>query len=67
MIWRDYPYPLQADYLGIAWAVVQPVSVMVVFSCVGRSRSWPTYGAAIRLSPSRSAALGSFYFDSPER
>jgi len=45
MIWRDILIRYKQTYLGIAWAVVQPVLFMVVFSCVGRLAKLPTYGA----------------------
>jgi lipopolysaccharide transport system permease protein len=45
LIWRDILIRYKQTYLGVAWAVVQPVLYMVVFSCVGRLAKLPTNGA----------------------
>jgi lipopolysaccharide transport system permease protein len=45
LVWRDILIRYKQTYLGVAWAVVQPVLYMVVFTCVGRLAKFPTHGA----------------------
>jgi lipopolysaccharide transport system permease protein len=45
LVWRDILIRYKQTYLGVAWAVVQPVLYMVVFSCVGHLAKLPTHGA----------------------
>lgn len=45
LVWRDVKVRYKQTVLGIAWAVVQPVATMVVFSVVfGRLASMPSDG-----------------------
>jgi lipopolysaccharide transport system permease protein len=45
LVWRDILIRYKQTYLGVAWAVIQPLMYMVVFTCVGRAAKFPTYGA----------------------
>jgi len=44
LVWRDILIRYKQTYLGVAWAVVQPVLYMLVFTCVGRLAKFPTHG-----------------------
>jgi len=45
LVWRDILIRYKQTYLGIAWAVIQPLMFMVVFSFVGKIGKFPTHGA----------------------
>jgi lipopolysaccharide transport system permease protein len=45
LVWRDILIRYKQTYLGVAWAVVQPLLYMLVFTCVGRLAKFPTNGA----------------------
>jgi len=47
LAWRDVLIRYKQTYLGIAWAVIQPLLFMVVFSCVGNIAKFPTHGAPL--------------------
>jgi len=45
LVWRDILIRYKQTYLGVAWALVQPVLYMLVFTCVGRLAKLETHGA----------------------
>jgi len=45
LIWRDILVRYKQTYLGVAWALVQPLLYMVVFSALGHLAKLPTNGA----------------------
>jgi len=45
LVWRDILIRYKQTYLGVAWAVIQPILYMIVFSCIGRAAKFPTNGA----------------------
>jgi lipopolysaccharide transport system permease protein len=45
LIWRDILIRYKQTYLGVAWAVLQPLLYMLVFTCLGRAARFPTNGA----------------------
>jgi lipopolysaccharide transport system permease protein len=45
LVWRDILIRYKQTYLGVAWAIVQPLLYMVVFTCLGRAAKFPTNGA----------------------
>jgi lipopolysaccharide transport system permease protein len=44
LVWRDILIRYKQTYLGIAWAVIQPLMYTIVFSCIGRAAKFPTFG-----------------------
>jgi lipopolysaccharide transport system permease protein len=44
LVWRDVLIRYKQTYLGVAWALIQPLLFMVVFTCIGRAAKFPTYG-----------------------
>jgi lipopolysaccharide transport system permease protein len=45
LVWRDVLIRYKQTYLGIAWAVLQPLMFMFVFTFVGKVAKFPTHGA----------------------
>ncbi|HEX4085481.1 MAG TPA: ABC transporter permease [Chthoniobacteraceae bacterium] len=44
LVWRDILVRYKQTYLGIAWAVVQPLLYMLVFTALGHAAKFPNYG-----------------------
>jgi lipopolysaccharide transport system permease protein len=44
LVWRDILVRYKQTYLGVAWATIQPLLYMLVFSCLGRLAKLPTNG-----------------------
>ena len=60
LIWRDVKVRYKQTALGAAWAILQPVMTMVVFSVFfGRLGEIPYDGSGIPLEPSRRRTNGS--------
>jgi lipopolysaccharide transport system permease protein len=45
LVWRDILIRYKQTYLGVAWALVQPLLYMAVFSFLGHAAKFPTNGA----------------------
>jgi lipopolysaccharide transport system permease protein len=45
LVWRDILVRYKQTYLGVAWAGVQPLLYMLVFTILGRLAKFPTSGA----------------------
>ncbi len=49
LVWRDILVRYKQTYLGVAWAVIQPLLYMVVLTGIGRAAKFPTYGVPYAL------------------
>jgi len=45
LVWRDILIRYKQTYLGVAWALIQPLMYMVVFTCLGHAGKFPNNGA----------------------
>ena len=67
LVWRDILIRYKQTYLGVAWAVIQPLMFMVVFTCVGRAAKFPTYGAPYPLITLTGPAAMAVFLDGAYR